>query len=504
MNNKRKNLTLVHNKNMAMNGGDEGLFDPFWVLFRDEESDEEIDLRTSSRNDKQATLASRNEGSGMLNYFMPEENYRENAREERQPSAARKKEQKKIQHYWRRNKDSGRLSFGRRSISSKKNSTPSSSNSLSSWTSPERRETVHEQERGHDDSCSVEENNQVFPSMELPSFTEAFSNPWDPWGEQSSTSGSSEASYISDETDDDESLASFASVGSASFETQEQPQVDQIVVQFNPMTESMNRNMRSQEEAVDPNGEQGGFLTDITSPEGSHPRDSSADQPFLGNEERTINSLKKITFDQEFKTSIDFDVIDEERKSSRCMTLQNVCGTQGKKLEGNFRLPFCRRNKIHDANRDLTSSFPKLRMVADEKEVGLNSLAVVSNSRKFRGNVPAHLQLSSDAFLAARGPQSLYEYEYDGGEHIDVAYNHFGPNPLSLLVIRHHERSPRLRPNGAIVQVEVSSTAKRNTHTDLVVGNAIKINQLTNNVFLSLPLFFVLDRPPQFRVQIAV
>lgn len=464
---------------MSTQVGDEGLFDPFWVLFKDEESDEEKDLRTFNRKGKQTTPVGRNEGSGMLNFFMPEENNAEIDREERQPSAIRKKEQRKIQHYWRRNKEGGRLSFGRRSTNSKRNGVPSSSNSFSSFASPEQRD-VHEKE--HEDNSTVEENNDVFPVIDLPSFTEAFSTPWDPWGDQTSSSGSSGASYISDETEDAESLASFASLGSASFETQEPPQVEQIMVQFNPVVDSMHGNVTSLNVLPEPTPDQEGFLPKITNDEGSTvSRNSAADESYFRDE--TSSSMEKMSLTQGFQSNIDFDVVDEERKPSSCVSLQRVCGISGKHLERKLRLSFCRSSKIHDGDRDLTTTFPKLRMVADDKEVGLDTPAVVSNSNKFKGNVPAHLQLSSDAFLAAQGPQSLYEYEYDGGEHIDVAYNHFGPNPMSLLVIRHHEKSPRMRPNGAIIQIEVRHVLL----AVFVLTFAFKISQLlTANFYLVL------------------
>lgn len=437
---------------MAARDGNEGMFDPFWVLFGDEESDEEIDLRTPNRKGS-------NEGSGMLNYFMPEEYNLELAREERQPSESNKKDQKKKQHYWRRHKEGGRLSFGRKGTNSR-NAVPSSTNSRSSFISPEQRDAGHTRETGHDDGYSVDENNELFPSMAMPSFTEAFAAPWDPWGDQSSSSGSSGASYVSDEETDDESLVSGASFGSASLETQEPPQVEQILVQFNPVVDSTTRSVASLKPVAEPTTSQTGFQPSIVSEDGSAlPKSSSTDTSYR-NDESAISSFEKTGYNQGFQSNIDFDVVSEERKPSSCLRLQNVCGTPGKKLERKFMLPFCRSSKVQDVDRDLATAFPKLRMIPDEKSMGLNNAAVVSNSKKFKGNVPAHLQLSSDAFLATRGPQSLYEYEYDGGEHIDVAYNHFGPNPMSLLVIRHHETTPRRRPNGAIVQIEASTISR--------------------------------------------
>jgi hypothetical protein len=96
-------------------------------------------------------------------------------------------------------------------------------------------------------------------------------------------------------------------------------------------------------------------------------------------------------------------------------------------------------------------------MVADEKAGENQHSSVVAKIRDFKGGIPAHLQVSPDAFLTTKGPQSLYEYEYNGAEHMDVSYNHFGLNPLSLLVIRHHATPPLVTEDGAVVQIEVSS-----------------------------------------------
>lgn len=439
----------------------ESMYDPFWVLFGDEESDEDVEPARKSGKQKLQKSRDHNEADGaniMMGLFLPEAQDTSLSRtmeEERQPRETNKKQEKqsrqKKQHYWRRPKEGGRLSFGRKT-NSKRNLVVTSSDSVDSSTPPEQREMANLNSGGYeqqgrviqDDGYSLEDNHDAFPSTALPAFMEAFGTPWDPWGEHSSSSGSSVASYS-----DDVSSGSSVSNESASLAAQDTQQVQQILVQFNPVADNTGTN-NPKTLANQPSASPWVVIQDSF----TQRRDSSRNMQ-AGNDEGKTSSYGRFGGSEEFQPNIEFDVIEDERKPSSCLDMQNICSVSGNKNDKKLRLPFC-RSKVRDVELDLATAFPKLRMVADEKEGGLNSAAIV-NSKKFKGNLPAHLQMSSDAFVSTKGPQSLYEYEYDGGEHIDVAYNHFGPNPSSLLVIRHHRSPPRPRMHGAIIQVEAST-----------------------------------------------
>jgi hypothetical protein len=118
---------------------------------------------------------------------------------------------------------------------------------------------------------------------------------------------------------------------------------------------------------------------------------------------------------------------------------------------------------IHELNADeLAAIFPKLRLVSDKNESKSRS-EVIGNSNSFEKNFPAHLQLPSEALVAGSGPQSLFEYEYECGMHMNVTYAGFGPLPRTLIKVETHKAPPRSYERGCIsynkvlVQIEVRS-----------------------------------------------
>lgn len=431
-------------------------FDPFWMLFSDEDGGDfgpaKVNLEQSRVYDEDNTPI------GMFDYFMTdaEDDSLLGRSEEREPRENFKKHQKqKKQHYWRRNqpKKGGeqRRSFGRKT-GSKRNLLSSSNISVESSIRSETRDLP---DRSVAESLertveSTADSPELFPKHAMPNFMQTFTSGWDPWGEQDSSSDSSEGSYTYASNIDDESVAS------GSINCREPQEVQQILVQFNPGPGSK----RSTAETVtfQPSPPQD-FVKKLS------PRDleehNSLVQPgpsldtAFANDESTIGSYEKLEHSEVIRPQLEFAVT-EDKEPSKCLDINKMCGV-GKKKELHQRFPFGRSKSSGNPidQIDLSTVFPKLRMVADEKDCD-GKTAVVATSQNFKGNIPAHLQLSSEAFLATKGPQSLYEYEYDGGEHIDVAYNHFGPNPLSLIVIRHHLTPPRPRSLGSIVQVEVS------------------------------------------------
>jgi len=114
------------------------------------------------------------------------------------------------------------------------------------------------------------------------------------------------------------------------------------------------------------------------------------------------------------------------------------------------------------SREELSAIFPRLRVVSDDNGLlpAVNRASeLVGNSQYVETKLPAHLQ----ATVAATGPQSLYEYEYERGRHMNVVYTEFGPNPHSLLQVLVYDKPPEritsglITYNKVVVQVEVCS-----------------------------------------------
>jgi hypothetical protein len=96
--------------------------------------------------------------------------------------------------------------------------------------------------------------------------------------------------------------------------------------------------------------------------------------------------------------------IEGARQSSKWCNLQKAaCFSQR-----NRTISLRRSFPIDELGKhELTTVFPKLRMVADEKTGGNKYSSVVANSKEFRGNIPAHLQLSSEGIPGNIGVLNL-------------------------------------------------------------------------------------------------
>lgn len=427
-----------------------GIFDPFSMFFpEDDFSDEESNRRGFGKR-RPSKIEPVEEDGSILDYFIQDDEFL-GTDEQREPSRGSSRRQKNLKsngHSWRGNapkKDKDRrLVYGRKNVS-KRNSAVE--NETNSWTS-DRRDMPSGDFPSRNSFNNIKasysndgDNNNLFPPSAFPSFMETLAIPWEPWGDQESTDDSSGASY----TDDEESLAT-ASDASLSFGTHEPQEVQQILVQFNPLAESSpigqetsvitRFNSTSRVQPFSTTGIGTNEFVGLPPP----PRQSSRQNVFQS-DDSTLDTYER--FDNEL------DVEDAVPQPSR-FNMQKIRCCSGKN-NGNKNTFLCGNGAYaHDEQ-----GFPIVRMIADEKGGGLQHSSVVAKIKDFKGNVPAHLQVSPDAFLATQGPQSLYEYEYDDAEHMDVAYSHFGPNPLSLLMIRHHPAPPVDSEKGSVVQVEV-------------------------------------------------
>jgi len=430
--------------------------DPFWVLFAEEDDSVEMPsgTRKKMRRKPRPCYDHHQGGDSVLNYFIPEVYL-----EEREPDdlqRAQKEGRQKKQHYWRRsnlkrNKEQ-KPGFGRKG-NPKRNAGVSSSASAAYRNSLLIRDThggnIQNSASITDEATSIDCDNKPAP---FPNLMDALTNNWDPWGDRSSSCDSSVGTNLSYESSRNEESTNSATVSYASASVEgakEQQEVQQVLVRFNPLSTAHSQ----QREITLFQQRKPACLKDSPQKEAEETlkaRSSSREITASGFDESTLSSDEHLEHDD--GSRLKSEKPDDERDPSSCLGIQ--CSRMNNvKIT---KLPFLLRRKVIKdelERHDLAAIFPKLRMVADDKDV--RSPGVVASGKVFNGNVPAHLQLSSEAFMTTKGPQSVYEYEYDGGEHIDVAYNHFGPNPISLLMIRRHVTPPRPRFKGAVVQVEV-------------------------------------------------
>jgi hypothetical protein len=455
--------------------------DPFWMFFTDDFSDEETSrMRKDGRMAK--TQQVNDKGSGFFDYLIPEEDFLGTS-EQRDPSEYKGKQDRNgqsKQHHWRRfgrkNNSKRNTAISKDNIDLKQSIVSEQRDLPADHFAPTKRETSATK-RGASD---VESG--LFPAKGFPTLMEALSTPWDPWGEQSS-SESSAGSFLSDDTSRDDESTATASNASLSLGTIDPQEVQQILVQFTPLSLSSGKTQENPNEAGQPvlaplPGTCGVALElpEIETSKASHHR---ADSALVWKEtmDNFDNLSPRLKMNEE---------IEGARQSSKWCNLQKAaCFSQR-----NRTISLRRSFPIDELGKhELTTVFPKLRMVADEKTGGNKYSSVVANSKEFRGNIPAHLQLSSEAYLATRGPQSLYEYEYDKGEHMDVAYHHFGPNPISLLVTRHHITPPKTS-EGLIIQIEASvasllllfSLPALDSHTQHVLTHSAGIDDINDGL----------------------
>jgi hypothetical protein len=105
---------------------------------------------------------------------------------------------------------------------------------------------------------------------------------------------------------------------------------------------------------------------------------------------------------------------------------------------------------------DVREVFPATRMIGEHNtEVS----SIVGRSADYVNGV---MGVPSDRFLEAKGPQSLYAYDYESNEHKDIIYTEFCRKPRSSLTVRHLGPPPALLSSSSadavVIQVEVSFT----------------------------------------------
>eukprot|EP00934_Nitzschia_sp_Nitz4_P000401 Nitzschia sp. Nitz4//scaffold14_size191712//178624//180891//NITZ4_001753-RA/size191712-processed-gene-0.83-mRNA-1//-1//CDS//3329537017//401//frame0 len=117
------------------------------------------------------------------------------------------------------------------------------------------------------------------------------------------------------------------------------------------------------------------------------------------------------------------------------------------------------RGVIHlldsDEARDV---FPAARLIADNNT---RNDAVHGDGTDYVNGV---MGVPSDRFLQAKGPQSLYEYEYSMNQQVDVYYEEFGRDPRNTIKVRQLGAAPVLdnttQGESAVVQIEASTISE--------------------------------------------
>lgn len=105
--------------------------------------------------------------------------------------------------------------------------------------------------------------------------------------------------------------------------------------------------------------------------------------------------------------------------------------------------------------------FPSARMVPDFDSKNLTVIGEKADKVNGVMGVP------SDKFLEAKGPQSLYAYEYSKNENMDISYSKFSEDPISSLVVRKCPVSSNANDSKGtkiLIQVEASTTSETDCH----------------------------------------
>lgn len=118
---------------------------------------------------------------------------------------------------------------------------------------------------------------------------------------------------------------------------------------------------------------------------------------------------------------------------------------------------------IHELTpNELAEILPGIRLIPDNHHGTQDKNSIlIGPSNSFEANLPAHLQLPAWSFEIGKGPQSLYEYEYGHGSHMNVVFDEFGENPLSLIRLVQYDTPPEAYKKGTVdynkvvVQIEV-------------------------------------------------
>ena len=98
---------------------------------------------------------------------------------------------------------------------------------------------------------------------------------------------------------------------------------------------------------------------------------------------------------------------------------------------------------------EMSDMLPRSRMISDQQT------SIVGKKSDAEDDI---LGVPSDRFLKAKGPQSLYAYDYKSNQNMDVAYKHFNQHYRAAIDCRTHTELPlveSLTGDRVIVQVEV-------------------------------------------------
>lgn len=470
--------------------GDErpDFFDPFWMFFADDYSDEEGYSASRNRNKWMSSSNSRSnknreEETGLLDYFMgdDERNRTSQQRNKQRPKLTTSNSSSNISnsknHYWRRpNSKQRRNSFNRFSKSE-----PEYGRSLfvpeereaTSTTSFTRRVSTSsfKREKPISNNNNTKKKSSLAPTA-FPNFMEAFAGQWDPFGD--GTSEESSRSSVVDSYDEessqneDESSEGETSLVSQKHQEARKPkqQIEQIVVQFNPKRSSSSILDKGETVTMDQDNKRSiNKSSSSTNPNtiSSYEEDQAAyygDNNEFGDTNVPANPEVVPATTMNGTVVEGFEVEEGPRSPSSYLNFQQLVCCSAKNREQTKALLFNQCSKpVRDmSEEELAQMFPKLRLVADEKPGGNAKYSpILAQGKEFRGELPPHLQLSSDVFKSTKGPQSVYEYEYEHGQHMDVCYNHYGIKAQSLIMVRRLKKPPSLdcSHEGVIVKVEV-------------------------------------------------
>jgi hypothetical protein len=105
---------------------------------------------------------------------------------------------------------------------------------------------------------------------------------------------------------------------------------------------------------------------------------------------------------------------------------------------------------------DSKEIFPATRMISDDNKSEFSSI-----TGQRADYVNGVMGVPSDRFLQTKGPQSLYAYDYESDEHMDVLFAEFGSKARTSLFVRKLGPPPMLDSasggSEVVIKVEVSS-----------------------------------------------
>jgi hypothetical protein len=99
---------------------------------------------------------------------------------------------------------------------------------------------------------------------------------------------------------------------------------------------------------------------------------------------------------------------------------------------------------------DAAELFPTTRMISND--------ATHAITGQKADHVNGVMGVPSERFVESKGPQSLYAYDYESSEHMDVQYKEPNQKPRSNLAVRSLGPPPSISDDEIVIQVEVRSS----------------------------------------------